>query len=302
MIAGLVKGNDFGGLVRYLFHGKYGKAGIRGHLLGGTILAGGPDDLTAHFEALQRLRPDVINPVHHVHISLAPGETLTVLQWLRVAERISETMRWGHYAVVGHGDTNQEHIHIIGTRLSEGRVFPEQLRDQRLIMKCLRKIEVEYRLRRVESPVSPRTPHGRVPRAERKTNRERTMTKSGKVPQKQLLRETIDSVIAAGFRKGGVLIEMKKLGFEPYTTWRNGHPVGICWMDTNGNRFPGARLGTEYAGKRFFERIGGLNGATEQRTTFDPNKLTVYDVMRRWDHILRQLDGGHRPMAGSPLR
>jgi hypothetical protein len=160
VIAGLHKGSDFAGLIRYVFFGRGGKGELRGQLLGGTVLAGNVDELIAHFEALKRLRPDVTNPVHHVHISLAPDETLTVLQWLRVAETISEVMRWGNYAVVGHADTDCVHIHIVGTRISEGRVFSEQLRDQRLVMKCLRKFEVEFGLRRVETPTSPRGKHG----------------------------------------------------------------------------------------------------------------------------------------------
>ena len=126
------------------------------------------------------------------------------------------------------------------------------------------------------------------------------MTMAGKKPQKQILRETIDAVIEAGFRKGGVLIEMKRRGYEPYTTWRNGHPVGICWIEiATGRRYPGARLGTEYGGKQFFNRIGGLHGESSNRPIVDPTKLKPYDHKQRWENILRNLERGNRPLAGS---
>lgn len=300
MIAGLHKGKDFAPLVRYVFHGRHGHQAHRGIFLGGSILAGNPEDLLAFFQRLQALRPDVINPVHHVHISLAPGETLAIHQWLRVAEEVAQTLRWSHWAVVGHEDSAQEHTHLIGTRLSEGRVYSERLRDMRLLMKCLRKLEKEFGLRQVETPVSARSKHGRVRQDARRPNRERAMAREGKVSHKQALRNAIDDVIAAGFRNGGVLLELQRRGYEPYTTWRNGHPVGICWMDAEGRRFPGARLGPGYAGRRFFERIGGgFHGETRHSVTVHPERLRAYDTRRRWNHIVRELDRQNGPVAGT---
>lgn len=293
MIAGLHKGKDFGPLVHYVFHGRNGDQVHRGILLGGTVLAGNPEDVLVFFERLQALRPDVINPVHHVHISLAPGETLAIHQWQHAAEEVARTMRWGHWVIVGHEDTPCEHIHIIGTRLSEGRVYPEQLRDMRLLMKCLRKLEVEFDLQRVETPEAPRNRHGRVGQDARRPNRERAMAREGKVSRKQALRDAIDAVIAEGYRKGAVLMELRRRGFEPSTTWREGRPVGICWTEVaTGKRFTGARLGREYAGKRFFERIGGLDGQQTDHIQFNPERLRPYDFGRRWDRIVRRLTRG----------
>ena len=297
MIAGLHKGQDFAPLVRYVFHGRHGHQANRGILLGGSILAGNPEDLLAFFRKLQALRPDVLNPVHHVHISLAPGETLAIHQWLRAAEEVARTMRWGHWAVVGHEDTRCEHVHLIGTRISEGRVYPEQLRDMRLLMKCLRGLEREFHLQRVETPVAPRSKHGRVRQSTRRPNRERAMARDGKVSRKQALRDAIDDVIKAGFRQGGVLLELQRRGYEPYATWRDGHPVGICWMDAEGRRFPGTRLGADYGGKRFFERIGGIYGETQHRVTVHPERLRPYDVQLRWDHMVRSRAPKNGPLA-----
>lgn len=298
MIAGLHKGKAFGPLVRYVFHGRNGDQVHRGILLGGTILAGTPEDITTFFENLQALRPDVINPVHHVHLSLAPGESLAIHQWLHAAEEVARTMRWGHWVVVGHEDTGHEHVHIIGTRLSEGRVYPEQLRDMRLLMACLRRLEVEFGLHRVETPVAPRNRHGRVAQDERRPNRERAMGREGKISRKQALRDAIDAVIAEGFRKGAALMELKRRGFEPFTTWRNGRPVGVCWTEVaTGKRFTGARLGREYSGKRFFERIGGLDGQHSNHIHIDPERLRPYDAERQWDRIVRRVTRRARAMG-----
>lgn len=298
MIAGLHKGKDFAPLVRYVFHGRHGHQADRGILMGGSVLAGNPDEMVAFFQRLQALRPDVINPVHHIHISLAPGETLAIHQWLRVAEEVARTMRWGHWAVVGHEDTRCEHIHIIGTRLSEGRVHPEQLRDMRLLMKCLRGLEKEFGLQEVETPVSARSKHGRVRQDARRPNRERAMAREGKISHKQALRDAIDAVIAEGHRQGAVLLALQKQGIDFYTTWRGGHPVGICFTDAGGRRFPGARLGPEYAGARFFQRIEGFYAETKRRVTVHPERFRAYDARRQWDHIVRQFDGPNRTLAG----
>jgi len=298
VIAGLHKGTEFAPLIRYVFHGRQGSQAHRGIFLGGSILAGNPEDLLAFFERLQALRPDVINPVHHVHISLAPGETLAIHQWLRVAEEVARTMRWGHWAVVGHEDTRCEHIHIIGTRLSEGRVHPEQLRDMRVLMQCLRALEKEFGLQRVETPISARSKHGRVHQDARRPNRERAMAREGKVSHKQALRDAIDAAIAAGHRQGAVLLALQRQGIDFDTTWRGGHPVGICFMDASGRRFPGARLGPQYSGKRFFDRIGGFYAESQQRVTVHPERLRAYDTRRRWDHIVRELDRPNRSLAG----
>lgn len=299
MIAGLHKGKDFAPLVHYLFHGRHGHQANRGIFLGGSILAGNPEDLLAFFERLQALRPDVINPVHHVHISLAPGETLAIHQWLRVAEEVARTMRWGHFSIIAHEDARCEHAHIIGTRLSEGRVYPEQLRDMRVLMKCLRGLEKEFGLRKVDTPISARSKHGRVRQDARRPNRERAMAREGKVSHKQALRDAIDAVIAAGFRNGGVLLELQRRGYEPYTTWKNGRPVGICWMDAEGRRFPGSRLGPRYSGVRFFELTGGFCGETQQRVTVYPERLRAYDARRRWDYIVRALNRENGSVAST---
>ena len=306
MIAGVHKGSDFAGIFGYLlFKGKGANPEPRGQILLGPAGADTAEELIAHFQGLQRLRPDVANPVHHVHVSLAPGETLTILQWLAIAEAIAETMRWGvgHLAVIGHGETHCQHIHIVGTPLSEGRVYPEQFRDHRLVMKCLRRFEVEFGLRRVPSPTSPRNRYGRVPQPERRSNRERQMAQR-KPSQKDLLRQAIDEVIAAGYRKGAVLLEMKRRGYEPFVVFRGSVPVGVSWRDLKTNRkCSGARLGTAYSGVNFFNRIGGLHGEASGLDSFNPDRVPTYDAAWRWENvILRRIDQGHRSVAGSFLR
>jgi hypothetical protein len=124
------------------------------------------------------------------------------------------------------------------------------------------------------------------------------MAREGKQAEKQRLRDAIDEVIAAGFKKGAVLIEMKRRGYEPHTTWRSGHPIGICWQHIeSGHRFPGGRLGTEYSGKRFFERIGGFHGEISDGSTLGNIRIVPYDTKKRWAVILRNLGYGNRPMA-----
>jgi hypothetical protein len=125
-----------------------------------------------------------------------------------------------------------------------------------------------------------------------------------KPSQKDVLRQTIDEVIAAGYRKGAVLQEMNRRGYEPFVVFRGSRPVGVSWRDLKtGRKCSGARLGSVYSGVNFFTRIGGLNGEASGLDNFDPNRIPTYDAAWRWEHIiLPRINQGHRSVAGSFLR
>jgi hypothetical protein len=300
MIAGLTKMAEAAPLVRYRLRAKSGSGEWRGYILGGTLVVGGEEDLIAHFDWLCRLRPDVRNPIEHGWISLAPGEWADPSRELEMAATFAETKGWGAYVVVKHQDSANSHFHMIGTRVHpDGRVSREHLREFRRIEKILRSMEIQYGYRRVESPRRPRSVHGRSegPKA---TNREKKVAQRGKATRKQALREELQAVLAAGFRKGGVLLEMNRRGWEPNTTWRDGHPIGVCWREVStGFTIPASRLGVkELSGKRFFALIGGLDGEyTGGSRIVDPERIKPFDFDRHWQGVLRKLDPRYRPVA-----
>lgn len=300
MIGNLTKMSSPAVLVRYLFRSKEHPGESRGCLLGGTVVVGNESDLIGHFEWLGRLRPDVSSGdwIYHLSISFPPGEYADPDRKLEVARYVCAAMKWPSWVAVEHLHKT-DHLHVMAARISpSGVVSRDLLRSYRVIERALRSLEIKYGYTRVPSPARPRNIHGRLPRPTRITNRERQMAREGKQAEKQRLRDAIDEVIAAGFKKGAVLIEMKRRGYEPHTTWRSGHPIGICWQHIeSGHRFPGGRLGTEYSGKRFFERIGGFHGEISDGSTLGNIRIVPYDTKKRWAVILRNLGYGNRPMA-----
>ncbi len=308
MIAGIVKGPSFTGLIRYVFLGRGPNPEPRGHLLGGTLVAGDVDDAIEFFEALRRLRPDHGNPARHVWISLPPGETLTPLQWLEVAELLAERLGLAMWILVGH-DSRCQHVHLVGSMIGpdgtigNATVRREPLRDYRIIEKACRTMEVRFGLQRMQGPTRPRTKHGRVAQDRRVTVGEQKMTRDGRQSAKQRLCDTIDAVLAAGYQMGGVLLEMMRRGYVPYTTWRDGRPVGITWEEVaTGQRFRGARLGAAYGGRRWWDRIGGLGNGTG--CTIDLDAIPAYDSAAAWARIVRGLSApdaaGMASGAGAP--
>lgn len=303
MIAGLTRMTSPVALIRYLVRSKDGSQEARGHYIGGTVIATGEDDLCEHFQWLCALRPDVVCPIEHGWISLAPGEKADRIRKLDMATRFATEMKWQSFAVIEHQDAPQDHFHVIGTRIgADGSVSREQLRQFRRVERLLRHMEIQYGYRRVESPKRPRTTHGRS--SEPSTNaRERAARAHGRPSLRQELRTTLESVLAEGFRRGRVLLEMHRRGWEPQTTWRSGHPVGISWRHRDtGVTIRASRLGNPLlAGRAFFNHIGGLDG--EHRSghrIIDPNFVPL-DFDKHWRQVLRRLGGRYGTLARGPL-
>lgn len=177
MIAKITKGAGFRGALDYLMKGKSergaGKGegrqklpatapegdapayerGERHRHIGGNMSGQTPKELAAEFGAIRRQRPSISKPVHHVSLSAAPGERLTVEQWRGVAEKYVEGMGFGNapYAIFQHRDTEIDHVHILTSRVDVYGQVVSDSHDRPRAERIMREVEREYGLQPVAS-------------------------------------------------------------------------------------------------------------------------------------------------------
>jgi Relaxase/Mobilisation nuclease domain len=99
--------------------------GQRHRIIGGNVSGKSPRELEREFGLVKELRPGVEKPVHHVSISAAESDRLTVRQWQEIADTYVEQMGFGNspHLVVQHRWSKKDHIHILASRVDfDGQV------------------------------------------------------------------------------------------------------------------------------------------------------------------------------------
>jgi len=155
-------GSGFGSLVSYLQQGRPGSLHNpeRVAWVSYRNLDGISDPAYAGrlMRAYAEENPRVELPVYHLGLSLSPGEHLTPEQWEAVADRVLARMGLAEHQVVviAHGDTDQEHLHLVVNRVGEdGRAW-ETRQDMVKAYEAVHEIEAEHGLRRTgEAALAP---------------------------------------------------------------------------------------------------------------------------------------------------
>ncbi|EBV1476254.1 relaxase/mobilization nuclease domain-containing protein, partial [Salmonella enterica subsp. enterica] len=112
------RGKSFAGVVRYALqpgaHHKSDPVVIGGNMLGGSAL-----ELIAEFDSSKNLRPDVQKPVWHNSLRLPDSESLSVDQWVTIADDYMNRMGFSdtHLRCYVLYDDDGQHIHIIASRI-----------------------------------------------------------------------------------------------------------------------------------------------------------------------------------------
>lgn len=112
------RGKSFAGVVRYALqpgaHHKSDPVVIGGNMLGGSAL-----ELIAEFDSSKNLRPDVQKPVWHNSLRLPDSESLSVDQWVTIADDYMNRMGFSdtHLRCYVLHDDDGQHIHIIASRI-----------------------------------------------------------------------------------------------------------------------------------------------------------------------------------------
>jgi len=184
MIANLVKGRGFRGVLEYALQEH------KGYMIDSNMAGENARELAKEFGAARALHPTVANPVHHVSLSLAPGEKLSDEQWREVTQRYLEGMGFTNNQHVScrHTDTGHEHIHIIINRISVDGKLVSDSHDYKRQEQAMRKLECEYGLQEVQSSELS------LRRAPTRGEIERSL-RTGQPSTKILLQELVDKAL-----------------------------------------------------------------------------------------------------------
>lgn len=164
--------------------------GQRHRLIGGNMSGQSARELAHELEAVRAQRPNISKPVHHVSLTAAKGERLTIERWQQIASKYIEEMGFNNapYVVVQHRDTDHDHIHIVTSRIDlEGKVITEW-QSKRRAEKIMRAVEREYGLQRIK-------PSSEVNRAAPKRGEIETFNRTGKLSAKMIMQGRVEQAL-----------------------------------------------------------------------------------------------------------
>ncbi len=211
-------------------------------------------ELAREFRLSRQLNPEADKVVHHVSLSLSPGEHLDNDTWCEIADKYMNAMGYtaNQYAIYRHSDRNHDHIHICASRISldDGKITRdswEYVRSEKII----RQLELEYGL---QQTISSKEKLSRAPSIgqQQRVEREQREYEQGlreTVPQKPIKSQLIELIDRATVDKPTMpqLIErLQLLGVEVrHGVTRNGKSKGISYS-WNDQKFSGTSLGPAY--------------------------------------------------------
>lgn len=122
MKAKVKRGNGFRGTLNYVLDEGKKRTGDKDALIiGGNMSFNNAKNLAREFRFSRELRTDVKNPVWHCSLALPKGDTIDVGTWDRLSNRFLEEMDVDtskhQFVVVKHHDTDNEHVHIVMSRI-----------------------------------------------------------------------------------------------------------------------------------------------------------------------------------------
>ncbi|WP_228059074.1 relaxase/mobilization nuclease domain-containing protein [Nostoc sp. LEGE 06077] len=248
MIGNQTKGKSFRGLLEYLSNRE------ESSLIGGNMFGRNARELAKEFRLSRQLNPEAMKVVHHVSLSLSPGERLDNDTWCEIADKYMVAMGYtsNQYAIYRHNDHDHDHIHICASRISldDGKITSdswEYVRSEKII----RQLEMEYGL---QQTISSKEKLNRAPSIgqQQRVEREQREYEQGlreTVPQKPIKSQLIELIDRAAIDKPTMpqLIErLQLLGVEVrHGVTRNGKSKGISYS-WNDQKFSGTSLGPAY--------------------------------------------------------
>ncbi|MEA5516772.1 relaxase/mobilization nuclease domain-containing protein [Nodularia sp. UHCC 0506] len=248
MIGNQTKGKSFRGLLNYLENRE------KSSLIGGNMFGTNAAELAREFRLSRQLNPEAQKVVHHVSLSLTPGEQLDNETWCEIADKYIEAMGYtaNQYAIYRHNDRDHDHIHICASRISldNGKITSdswEYVRSEKII----RQLELEYSLQQAQSS---KEKLNRAPSIgqQRRIEREQLEYEQGQrnTPPQQAIKtqliELIDRATIDQPTMPQMIERLQLLGVEVrHGLTRNGKSKGISYA-WNEQKFSGTSLGAAY--------------------------------------------------------
>ena len=261
MIGKTVKGNGFGGVLRYIFDKP------EAEYIGGNMTATTLRGLAREFRAVASHNPRVQRPVAHISLSPSPDEELSDSLALEFTIAYMDKIGFSdcQWVLVKHSDTQTDngklrpHFHIVANRVQQTdyKVITAW-RDYRRSEVAIRELEKEFGLIQVQpswefDSIAPSTGQ------QQKVKREETTDE----PVKVKLQKAIDSAAQTHPTIPQFIQKLKELGVEAAIKFQStGRIQGITY-EMDSITFSGTKLGKAYT----FPGIQKYRGVT-----YDPER------------------------------
>lgn len=231
MIAKLIKGKGFKGVLAYLVDGKEASSTARGQVILTNMASNTPKSLAREFGQLRSLRAGLNKAVFHASISLSPEDRqLSDSEFSAIAQNFLDGMDYhdSPFVVVRHHDTDHQHIHIVASRITVKGEVVSDAHDFRRAETAMRKLEEQY---------------GLHPPAERMINQKQ---QGGSMNQE--LRTLLEQALSNSENIEQFIAECKKRGIDPLPHIQ-GHRMGGLAFRFKQKKVKGSELGQKYAWK-----------------------------------------------------
>jgi hypothetical protein len=244
MIGKTVKGNGFGGVLRYVFEKP------EAQYIGGNMSSSTPRALACEFRAIASHNRRVQRPVAHISLSPSPEEELSDAIALDLAIAYMDRIGFAEcqWVLVRHADTQTDdgkprpHFHIVANRVKQTDYkVVRDWRDYRRSEVAIRELEKEFGLIEVQpSWEYERTApsYGQLKKAERE--------QSALEPVKIQLQKAIDAAALDSPTMLEFIIRLKKSGVEAKVNFQSTGRVQGLTYELNEIKFSGTQLGKAY--------------------------------------------------------
>lgn len=147
MIAKIIKGTNFGGVINYMLSKREGKTKI---LQANGVRCSSSSDIAHDFNLQASMRPNVQKPVCHTILSFSANdaERLTDDVMVKIANEYLEKMGYGNTQslIVRHSDRQHPHLHICINRIgNDGKTINDRNEKYRSTKIC-RELTERYAL------------------------------------------------------------------------------------------------------------------------------------------------------------
>ena len=244
MIGKTVKGNGFGGVLRYVFEKPLAQC------IGSNMLSQTPLALAREFRSVACNNRRVQRPVAHISLSPSPEEELSDLKALDFAMAYLDKIGFGdcQWVLVRHADTQTDdgrprpHFHIVANRVkSTDYKVVKDWRDYRRSEIAIRELEQEFGLIQVQ----PSWEYDRTAQSSgqfQKSKREGATDESVKVR----LQQAIDAAALDSPTMPALIRKLKDKGVKAKVQFQSTGRVQGLTYQMDGLTFSGTKLGKAY--------------------------------------------------------
>lgn len=223
-------------------NGIQAKKKDRHRIIGGNMTGQKPSELAREFRAFREAKPAIKKLVHHVSLSTAEGEKLSDKEWNEIAGKYIRRMGFGAspYIVIQHIDTEQDHIHIVTSRVDvRGRVVSE-FQSKTRAEGIVRDLEREHNLIQVKGSRE-------TQRAAPKRGELERFNRTGELSVKMRLQGHVDVALRGSRTATDFVEKLSRIGVEVIPNLQNTGRVSGVSFRLGGELMKGSNLGPGYS-------------------------------------------------------